>query len=230
MCNLKKILIKKFIREKGGYFGLLGVLSNSISVIVAYLLYSQVNPSFNTISYAVSDLGTGPNMSNVVYNIGAIVTGFSLVFLHLSLISFLHDRKPDSHIIKITKLVALISAIGLIILGIVPFKRDKPFFFIGHGSTTATHYVAGSIAFICYGFLEIFILKFSKVLGILSFSTGFIYGSLWIGYVLDYLFKIPRAYVNYTLQWINLAGILLWLLVHSTFLIKIKRKSGRFDE
>ncbi|MFX0076244.1 MAG: DUF998 domain-containing protein [Candidatus Hermodarchaeota archaeon] len=198
----------------------------SISVIIAYFLYSAVNPDFNTTSYAVSDLGTGPNMSNIVYNIGATVTGFCLAFLHLSLVSYLRDKKPNSYLIKITKLLSVISAIGLIVLGIIPFERENLFLFLGHGTAAATHYVAGSIAFIFYGVFEIIILKFSKILGLISFLTGIIYGSLWIGYLINYTFRIPREYANYILQWISLGGILLWSLVHSLFIILIKKKSA----
>jgi hypothetical protein len=67
-------------------------------------------------------------------------------------------------------------------------------------------------------------LKFSKILGIISFLTGIIYGILWVGYLIDFTFKIPQVYVNYSLQWISLAGILLWSLVHSIFLFMIKKR------
>jgi hypothetical membrane protein len=220
----------KFIRRYGGYFGIMGVLVTSISVIVAYLLYSSVNPDFNIISYAISDLGTGPNMSNLVYSIGATVTGFCLAFLHLSIVSVFKDRNANAYIISITKLTAVISAIGLIVLGIIPFERDKPLFFLSHGTAAATHYVAGSIAFIFYGIIEIIILKFSKILGSISFLVGIIYGSLWIGFIIDYIFKIPQKYANYILQWISLGGILLWSLVHSIFIILIKKKKSDLND
>ena len=220
----------KFIRKNGGYFGMMGVLVTSISVIIAYLLYSSVNPDFNVISYAISDLGTGPNMSNLVYIIGAIVTGFCLAFLHLSIISVFEDRKANTYLISITKLTAVISAIGLIVLGIIPFERDKPFFFLSHGTAAATHYVAGSIAFIFYGIIEIIILKFSKILGSISFLMGIIYGSLWIGYIIDFIFKIPQKYANYILQWISLGGILFWSLVHSIYIILIKKKNSELND
>jgi hypothetical membrane protein len=230
MRALNKTRIKDFIYTNGGYFGILGLSSMSISVIIAHFLYSAVNPGFNTTSYAVSDLGTGPNMSNIVYNLGATFSGFCLAFLHLSLVSYLYEKKPHSYLVKITKLVSVISAIGLILLGIIPFERDVLFLFLGHGSAAATHYVAGSIAFIFYGIFEIIILKFSKILGIISFLTGIIYGGLWIGYLIDYSFKIPREYENYILQWISLGGILLWSLIHSLFIILIKKKNSVFDE
>ena len=223
MRNLTKSLIINFIRERGVYFGFIGVSATSISVIMAFFLYTSVNPTFNMVSNCISDLGTGPNMSNIVYNLGAIVTGFCQIFLYLSFVNYLQNKKPNTFLINIIKLTSVISAIGLIIIGIIPFEREDLILFLGHGSAAATHYVAGSFAFIFYGFFEIFALKHSKILWIISFLTGILYGILWVGYLIDFIIKIPQVYVNYTLQWISLAGILLWSLLHSLFLFNNKK-------
>ena len=84
----------------------------------------------------------------------------------------------------------MISAIGYIILAFIPFERGKLILYLGHGVAAATHYVAGSFAFIFFGFFEIFNLKHSKILGIISFLTGIIYGMVWVGYLIDFTFKI----------------------------------------
>jgi hypothetical membrane protein len=215
--------IKKILQERGEYFGILGVFVTSISVIVAYFLYSSVHPTFNMVSNCVSDLGTGPNMSNIVYNIGAIITGVFQFPFYLSLVKFFQNKKANLFLIQIIKLTSIVSAIGLIVVGIIPFERENLISFLGHGSAAATHYVAGSIAFIFYGFYEILILKLSKLLGIISFLIGIIYLMLWVGYLIDFIFKIPQVSVNYTIQWISLAGILLWSLLHSLFLFYTKR-------
>ena len=223
MRNLTKSLIINFIRERGVYFGIIGVSVTSISVIIAFFLYTSVNPTFNMVSNCVSDLGTGPNMSNIVYNLGAIVTGFCQIFLYLSFVNYLQNKKPNTFLNNIIKLTSVISAIGLIIIGIIPFEREDLILFLGHGSAAAIHYVAGSFAFIFYGIFEIFALKHSKNLWIISFLTGILYGILWVGYLIDFIIKIPQVYVNYTLQWISLAGILLWSLLHSLFLFNNKK-------
>ena len=223
MRNLTKNHIIKFIRDKVGYFGIIGVSATSVSVIVAFFLYASVNPTFNMVSNCVSDLGTGPNMSNIVYNLGAIITGLCQIPFYLSLVAHFQNEKGNTFLIQITKLIFMVSAIGLILVGIIPFERDILIFFLGHGSAAATHYVAGSFAFLISGFFEILILKLSKLLGIISFLTGIIYLMLWVGYLIDFIFKIPQASVNYTLQWIGLAGILLWSLLHSLFLFNTKK-------
>jgi len=219
---MTKSRIINFIHDRGEYFGFIGVSVTSISVIVAIFLYSSVNSAFNIVSNCVSDLGAGSNMSNIVYNLGAVITGFCQIPFYLSLVKYLRNKDANTYLIQITKLTFVISAIGLIILGFIPFESELLIFFLGHGYAAATHYVAGSFAFIFYGFFEILILKFSKILGIISFLTGIIYGILWVGYLIDFIFIIPQVDVNYTLQWISLAGIILWSLLHSIFLFKTK--------
>jgi len=175
------------------------------------------------VSNCVSDLGTGPNMSNVVYSIGSIITGFCQVPFYLSLVKYFQNQKVNTYLFKITKFTFLISALGLIVLGIIPFERETLVFFLGHGSAAATHYVAGSFAFILCGLIEIFILRLSKILAVISFLTGTLYALQWTGSLIDFIFKIPQLHVNYTLQWINLAGILLWSLLHTIFLFNTKK-------
>ncbi len=108
MQNLTKISITNFIRDRGKYFGIIGVPATSISVLVAFFLYISVNPTFNMVSNCVSDLGTGPNMSNVVYNIGSIITGLCQVPFYLSLVKYLQNRKANIYLIKIKKFKFLI--------------------------------------------------------------------------------------------------------------------------
>lgn len=223
MRKVIKQVYFKLIIDKGGYYGILGVSSTSISVIIAFLLYTSVNPTFTVMSNSVSDLGTGPNMSNIVYNVGATLSGFCLLFYHLSIVKNLQNKKVNTYLIKITKFTSIISASGLIVLGIIPFEKEMLTFFLGHGSAAATHYVAGSFTFFFYGFFEIFILKHFKIYGIISFLTSIIYGMLWIGYLIDFIFQIPQVYVNFILQWISLAGIVLWSIFHSIFFFQFKK-------
>jgi hypothetical membrane protein len=222
MRNLAKKFKVNFIQDRGEYFGIVGAISITISVLISYLINLSVNPTFSVVSNCVSDLGTGPVISCIIFSVGFIITGFCQIPFYLSLVKYLRNKDANAYLIQITKLTFVISAIGLILLGFIPFERESLIFFLGHGYAAATHYVAGSFAFIFYGFFEILILKFSKILGILSFLIGIIYGILWVGYLIDFIFRIPQVDVNYTLQWISLAGILLWSLLHTIFLFKTK--------
>ncbi|MHA2288411.1 MAG: hypothetical protein ACXABG_06455 [Promethearchaeota archaeon] len=170
MRNQTINLFINFIQERGAYFGVIGVFTTSISVIVALFLYTSADPTFNMVTFCVSDLGTGPNLSNMVHNLGAIITGFCLVSLNLALVKHFQNKKANSYLVQLTRVISVFSAIELILLGIIPFEREEQIFFIAHGSAAAIHYVAGSFAFIFYGFFELFLLRFSKILGIISIN------------------------------------------------------------
>lgn len=224
MRNLRKNLIKEFIRDRGGYFGIVGAISITISALISFLLHSSVNPSFNIISYVVSDLGTGPKISSLVYNIGMIISSYCQIALYISLLNYLHKKEGNAFLIKITALSSFFSIIGHIILSLVPFERKVLLLFLTHGTSASIHYVAGSIAFIFYGFIELLKVKVSKILVIISFITGVLYSMLWIGYLLYFAVGIPEECINNTIQWIAFAGIILWSLLHGIFLIKAKKR------
>ncbi len=224
MRNLRKNLIKKFIREKGGYFGIVGATSITISTLISFYLYSLVNPDLNIISYAVSDLGTGPGLSGLIYSIGLLIASFSQIPLYISLINYLRKKMGNVFLIRLVVLSSLFSIFSHNFLSLVPFYRTILLLYYTHGIAAATHYIAGSVSLILYGFIELSHVKVSKILVILSFITGALYATLWIGYLLDFLVGIPEELINHTIQWVALVGIILWSLFHGIFLIKAKKQ------
>ncbi len=74
MHNLTENSIIKFIRDNGGYFGIIGAISMTLSALISFFLNSSYNPSFNIVSYAVSDLVSGPMISRIIYTIGLLIS------------------------------------------------------------------------------------------------------------------------------------------------------------
>ena len=223
MPNSRKILIKKFFRERGGYFGIIGAISIALSTIVSYLIYTSIDPSFNIVSNAISDLGTGPTISTIVYSVGLLIGTFSQIPLYSSLIYYYRKNLERAVLIKITILSSSISIVSHNTLSLVPFVRTVSFLYLTHGISAGFHYVAGSIALILYGVNEILDKNISKKLGLVSLISGALYALLWIGYLVDLIFGISEVYINHTFQWIALTGIILWSLTHSAFLIQTKK-------
>ena len=224
MRNLTKKVIINFFRDKGAYFGIVGSVSIATSAIVSFLLHSSLDPSFNIISYAVSDLGTGPFIPSIIFSIGLIIASFCQGPLYFSLIKYFQKKEVSVLLIKITALSSLISMISHNILSLVPFERDISILFLTHGTTSVSHYILGSFAFILYGFIERLNVKVSKILVVISFITGALYGMLWMGYLIFFIFGLPVEYSNYTLQWFALTGVILWSLLHGIFLNKAKKR------
>lgn len=224
MRNLRMNFINKFIRERGGYFGIIGTISIALSTIISFFIYASIDPRFNIISHAISDLGTGPTISNVVYSVGLIIGSFSQIPFYISLIYYFRKKADNTYLIKITILSSLISVVSHNILSLVPFERTVPFLYLTHGISAATHYVAGSIALVLYGINELLDTKVSKKLGLVSLMSGFLYAFLWIGYLFDFIFGLSEMFINHTLQWLAFTGIVLWSLFHSVFLIKTHKR------
>ena len=224
MRNLAKKFKVNFIQDRAEYFGIVGAISITISILISYLINLSVNPSFNITTFAVSELGTGPKISSGVYGAGLLIASFCQIPLYISVINYLRKKECPVYLIKIVALSTLFSTISHNILSLIPFERVVLLLFLTHGIAAAIHYVAGSIAFIFYGFIELLHVKVSKILVITSFITGILYGILWIGYLLDFIVGIPEEYINHTIQWFALAAIILWALFHGMFLIKTKKR------
>jgi len=186
-----------------------------------------MNPSFNVISYAVSDLVTGPGLSGLIYSIGLLIASFSQIPLYISLINYLRKKMGNVFLIRLVTLSCLLSIFSHNFLSLVPFYRTNLLLYFTHGIAAGIHYVAGSISLILYGFIELSHVKVSKILFILSFITGALYASLWIGYLFDFLVGIPEELINHIIQWVALVGIILWSLFHGIIIIKaMKQEQG----
>ena len=65
----------------GSYFGIIGFIISFVSVLTAQMLYMAVDPSFSGTTNFISDLGAGPNGSDIVFNTGMILYGsFNIPF------------------------------------------------------------------------------------------------------------------------------------------------------
>jgi len=226
MRNLTESRIINFISDKGGYFGIIAATSITISTLISLLLHSSIDPSFNITSHVISGLGTGPEISSIVYTTGLIINSFSQYPLFLSIRNYLHKKEGSVFLIKYATLIFLISVISHNILSLVPFERSILPLFLTHGIAAAIHYVAGSISLILYGFIELLTTKVSKILVATSFIAGTFYGLLWIGYLIYFTVGIPQEAINYSLQWIALAGVIIWALLHGIFIIKAKKQDS----
>ena len=214
-----------FIREKGGYFGVVGAVIITISALFSYFFNAYVNPNFNIVSSAVSDLATGPIISSVVYSMGLITASFCQYPLYFALIHYLQQDQENSFTIKTTKLGAIISIISHNTVSLIPFVRSILLIYLAHGIAAGIHYVAGSITLILYGIVEFISRNVSKIYYIISFISGILYGLVWIGYLLSFIVGISEIGINHSIQWIAFAGIIFWSLMQGVLLTKVRKRN-----
>jgi len=224
MRNLRENRIYKFLRDNGGYFAIIGTISLTLSVLISFFLNSSVNPSFNIVSYAVSDLVSGPMISSIIYSVGLLISGFAQIPTYLSLINYFNNKESYIILFKVTVLSSVFSIISHIILSLVPSERNILPLFLIHGIAAGIHYVAGSVSLILIGIIEHYKIKVSKIIVSISFITAALYSMVWIRYLLSLMVGIPEVFMNRSIQWVSLAGIILWSLFHGIFLIKAKKR------
>ncbi|MFX0048659.1 MAG: hypothetical protein ACFE8G_10890, partial [Candidatus Hermodarchaeota archaeon] len=199
MTKLTNGFIVNFFQDRGEYFGVVGAIANGLSTILSLLIHSLIDSSFTIALHPISDLGTGPEISRIIYNVGLITISFFQYPLFLSVRNYLHKKEGNAFLIKIATLSALISTISHNILSLVPFERNVLDLYLIHGSAAAIHYVGGSIALVFYGFIEILTSKVSKILVTISFIAGALYGILWMGYLFYFIIGIPPELINHSL-------------------------------
>jgi len=224
MRKLTKNRITKFIRDNGGYFGLIGAITMMLSALISYFWNSSVNPSFNIVSYAVSDLVSGPMISSIIYSVGLLISSFTQILIYISLISYFNNNESYIILFKVTVISSFFSIISHNILSLVPLERNFLPLFLIHGIAAGIHYAAGSVSLILIGIIEHFKIKVTKIVVIISFIAGALYSMVWIRYFLSLILGIPDVFMNNSIQWFALAGIILWSLFHGVFLIKGKKR------
>lgn len=224
MRNLKNYRIIKFIQDNGGYFAIIGAISMALSALISFFLNYSVNPNFNIVSYAVSDLVSGPMISGEIYSVGLIISSFVQIPTYISLIHRFNKKESYVFLFKITALSSILSIISHNILSVVPLERSVLPLFIIHGFAAGIHYVTGSVSLISIGIIELKKIKVSKIISFISFIAGALYSTVWIRYFLSLLVGIPDILLNHAIQWFTLTGIILWTLIHGIFLIRTKNQ------
>ncbi len=224
MRKLTKNRVIKFIRDNGGYFGIIGAISMALSAVISYFLNSSVNHSFNIVSYAVSDLVSGPMISSVIFTVGILISSFSQIPTYISLINYFKYKESSIILFKVIVLSSLISVISHNILSLVPLNRNVLPLFLTHGIAAGIHYVVGSVSLILIGIIELLKIMSSKILVVISFISGALYSMVWIRYFISLIVGKPDILMNNSIQWFTLAGIILWSLFHGIFLIKAKKR------
>ncbi|MHA1508865.1 MAG: hypothetical protein ACTSO6_09205 [Promethearchaeota archaeon] len=226
MRSLTKNRIVKLIRDNGGYFGLIGAISMALSALISFFLNSSVNTSFNIIDFAVSDLVSGPMISGVIYSIGLLISSFSQIPTYVSLIIFFDNKERYINLYKVVVISSFFSIISHNIVSLFPLERNILLLFLIHGIAAGIHYVAGSISLISIGIIELLKIKVSKIVMIISFIAGALYSMVWIRYFLSLIIGIPDVFMNNSIQWFALAGIILWTLIHGILLLKAKKQDS----
>jgi len=205
-------------RIKGSYFGFIGTGINLLGILIAITLFMQVDPTFNLFSNYISDLGDGPNHSDIVFNISVILTGIILWFFYLYLMRYLQKMGGNQNLTIISFISGFIASIGAILVGIFTSEKAPEL----HRFSAALAFVGSLLALIFFGISEYYIPEIPKKLSCLGFFLA----------PLSFLFLIFFLILNTTpgfnrgitifTEWLAYFANTAWLIIQGIYTLKSK--------
>ena len=136
---------KLYEKINGSYFAFLGAGISLISILIAFILYIAVDPTYTILTNYISDLGDGGGGSNIVFNIGRICSGIIMFFFFMYLTRLLQNSGINNKLVIISFISGLMYSIGVILVGIFPSK-----------AAPLMHVIAAAIMFFAMFFIYIF--------------------------------------------------------------------------
>lgn len=214
-------LINKFNEKvNGAYFGILGILISLISIFLSIFLYLQADPSFSFFTDFISFLGVGPNNSDIVFNIGVIISSPIIMIFYLYLGTFLMSKiEEQKGILSIALVAAVFYGIGNIILAVFTNDLNLSLHLIGAYIAFGAYFVLGCI----FSYVEMNIPEFNRIIAI----SGFIPCILLVGhivllFILYYTDIFPALPIF--IEWIMFFIIMGWVLLQAFYIMIIDKK------
>jgi len=205
----------------GSYFGIIGFIISFVSVLIAQMLYMAVDPSFSVTTNFISDLGAGPNGSDIVFNTGMILYGiFTLPFY--TYLGWYLSQKRDDNSLRIGMIAGIIGSIGQILAGVFPFDPNNNFSYNMHIIAAGILFYAVLIMLLIYGISEYRNPNIPKVLSILAFISAILYGTFITSAIIQYLISTPFQTYTYVTEWIGSWMMSVWVIAHIYYTLKNK--------
>ena len=194
-------------RIPGSVFGFTGAAVSTITTLTALFLYMVVDPSFSFVTHWISNLGGGPNGSNVVFNIGMMFTSVFILLFQIHEIRDLKKRGCNLLIIKLLYLSAISSTSGLFFVAVFPLTIE-----ILHG-TAATIYFFGGMSFcIIYAFSILLTPGIHKIQAVLAFITAGFFGLHLCTSMITAVFTEVNLGITMVTEWLSLFAVLILIL------------------
>ena len=132
----ESIIAYFFNSDNGAYIGIFGVLFGGISLLIGYILYVSVDPSYSLNTHFISDLGVRPNGAAYCFAIGVSIMCEHLLFYHIYEIRRAQELKRVPLLKYGIWLGALFYSIGGYIAAIFPVTHEMHaigafFYFLG---------------------------------------------------------------------------------------------------
>ncbi len=215
-------LDKFYEKINGSYFGIIAFITAAISITAAQMLYLAIDPSFSISTNFISDLGAGPNNSDIIFNIGMILTGVFLIPYFIYLGWYLKKKDKNLNLVIKGMIAGLIASIGLVLIGFFPLDPNNLFSYNMHIITAGILFYGLLFMLLIYGFSEYIIPEVPISLSILSFVIAILFGAFITIVIIQYSTATPFEAYTYIIEWIGLYATGVWTISHIYYTLKNK--------
>lgn len=123
--NVDRFFEEVYDKIPGYIFGIIGIFTFIFSTLIAVILYLQINPNYSIFHNWISDLGTGPNGANIIFNTGWIVSSGIILFFHVYEIQELKKKINQKgvlqkYILHIMPISNIAFTVGIFLVGFFP--------------------------------------------------------------------------------------------------------------
>ncbi|MBD3351376.1 MAG: hypothetical protein GF364_07805, partial [Candidatus Lokiarchaeota archaeon] len=204
-------------KPEGVVSGILAFHYGFIFLLIAYLLYTSVDPSYSIQTHFISDLGIGPNGAAVCFTSGILGMCESMLFYHIYEIKWADKLNKYPLILTTVWSGALFYSIGGWIAAIFPVTHKLH-------TIGAFFYFLGALLY--YGAFIVYMLRTKSF----TFNHILLYIAIFTGYftyteIILYAYFYPEIYNYisiYLFEWITLFIHLLAILIRCIFIIHQK--------
>lgn len=167
----------------------------------------------------MSHLGIGPNGSDIVFNLGSMVSGIVMVFFFFNLSVFLIKKEVPKILVNLAFISGVISSIGIFLIGLFP----------GDGSQDLHNFVAGffflgGLAYtILYGISELKAKDISKLQALSGFVVAFSFVVFLYFTTIHYFDHELALELSHFSEWILYTLLTLWIIGHEVIMKKNRK-------
>ncbi|MFW9991610.1 MAG: DUF998 domain-containing protein [Candidatus Odinarchaeota archaeon] len=209
-----------FERFNGSYIVFAGLTVSVVFLALTAIMYLAVNPDFSIFSNFISHLGLGPEEGKITFALAGTLMGFTYLVYFLFYSRYVEKRGKNTVLTWIAYLFALLFAINLILVCLIPFDPVNPVAYQVH-IFSAILLFAGIVGLgVFYGIAELSANDIPILLPLISFIMAVLAGIFTTLFTIQTYNSTPYQTVTYFTEWLAVFGLIIWTAVHGMVTVK----------
>lgn len=165
-------------------------------------------------------MGAGPIETKITIIVSNTIVGILVMLLFLYIVRDLEKKEANKKLIRISLIIGIIESISIELLGFFLLDPATPVAYEIHRIAAIFYFSSVAIAMLIYGYLEIKLPDFTKILAILSIIVGILALIFMIGFVIVEYTPVPRQTFVYFVEHMTFYALFAWLVAHGIFFLK----------